>query len=216
MDFLADLAGLARHPFPTLARIERSRRLSFGLLALAIAFALPLAAAELAAIHPYHPPAHLGSLPAEGRLLEDVFARWSYQQRFLLPLALALGGVLIWLVAAALIHLIARGLRGRGSFAGYLKLAGYISCLGLVALPFNLLVGSLELRQASSLLFALGVGLFLWQNLLLVFAAQLHYGISGERAVTAVVGPVGCLAVLVVALTAATVVLAVALAGGRL
>src|SRR5918911_4414964 len=34
MDFLADLAGLARHPFPTLARIDRNRRLSIGLLAL--------------------------------------------------------------------------------------------------------------------------------------------------------------------------------------
>jgi hypothetical protein len=79
-----------------------------------------------------------------------------------------------------------------------------------------LLVSSLELRQASSLVFLIGLALFLWQNLLLVLAAQIHYGISTGKAVTAVVGPIGCLGALVLALAIVTVTVAVAVAGGGL
>jgi hypothetical protein len=51
------------------------------------------------------------------------------------------------------------------------------------------------------------VGIFLWQNALLVMATRRHYGISTERAVAAVVGPIGAVLVLVIALFFLAVVL---------
>jgi hypothetical protein len=49
---------------------------------------------------------------------------------------------------------------------------------------------------------------FLWQNVLLVLAARNHYGISTERAVAAVIGPIGAVVLLVVALIIVAIVLA--------
>jgi len=44
------------------------------------------------------------------------------------------------------------------------------------------------------------LGIFVWQNVLLVYATRDHYSISTERAVAAVIGPIGAVLVLVVAL----------------
>jgi len=52
------------------------------------------------------------------------------------------------------------------------------------------------------------VAIFLWQNALLVIATRQHYGISTERAVAAVIGPIGA----VVILTLALIILAITLA----
>jgi hypothetical protein len=54
----------------------------------------------------------------------------------------------------------------------------------------------------------LGVAIFLWQNALLVIATRQHYGISTERAVAAVIGPMGAVLVLILAL----IILAIGLA----
>jgi hypothetical protein len=134
--------------------------------------------------------------------------------RFVLPVyGIAISAVL-WVVAAGLIHLIARTLGGRGDFAGLVKLVGYAALVGLAALPVVLADALLKLQggtraEASfgQLASIVAVGIFLWQNALLVMATRRHYGISTERAVAAVVGPIGAVLVLVIALFVLAVVL---------
>src|SRR5207248_10311592 len=63
--------------------------------------------------------------------------------------------------------------------------------------------------QIGQLLSLLGLAIFLWQNALLVLAARQHYGLSTERAVAAVVGPIGVVVVLVLALVILAVVFAI-------
>jgi hypothetical protein len=136
--------------------------------------------------------------------------------RFVLPVyGIAISSIL-WIAAAGLIHVIARALGGRGDFPGLMKLVGYAALVGLVALPVVLLDALLKLQGAARAELAVGqfgaliaVGIFLWQNALLVMAARDHYGISTERAVAAVVGPIGVVVVLLVALIILAIVLAI-------
>ena len=53
------------------------------------------------------------------------------------------------------------------------------------------------------------MAIFLWQNVLLVLATREHYAISTERAIAAVVGPIGAVVVLVLALIIFAIVLAI-------
>ncbi len=218
----SDFLQLVTRPFAALPFIERHRRRRDGLLALGIGLILPLLAAELAATGPFRPPAELGSVPEEARLLADIFARWSYQHRFQLPLVQLAAALVLWIAAAGLIHLFARSLDGRGGFGGYLKLAGYVALVGSVTLPLLLLDSVFraggDARAAArtgSLLPALAVAVFVWQNLLLILGAHVHYGLSAGRATTAVIGPVGCLALLIVGLVVAATVLLVLMARGN-
>ena len=105
---------------------------------------------------------------------------------------------------------------GRGDFAGMAKLVGYAALVGLVALPVALVDALLKLQgnarvelAVGQLVGLLGVAIFLWQNALLVMATRRHYAISTERAVAAVIGPIGVGVVLVLALIILAVVLAV-------
>lgn len=210
----ADLVDLVRHPFSALRLIDGRRRLADGLAGLALSVTLPAAVAELGALGPFRPPANLGSLPSLTAQGADIYARWVYMHRFVLPVyGIAISAVL-WVVAAGLIHLIARTLGGRGDFAGLVKLVGYAALVGLVALPVALADALVKLQggaraEASfgQLATLVAIGIFLWQNALLVMATRDHYGISTERAVAAVVGPIGAVLVLVVALSILAVVL---------
>jgi hypothetical protein len=216
MFLLADLVELVRHPFSALRLINARRRLADGLIALGLSITLPAAAAELAALGPYRPPANLGSLPSLTAQGADIYARWVYMHRFVLPVyGIAISAVL-WGAAAGLIHVIARALGGRGDFAGLLKLVGYAALVGLVALPVALVDALLKLQGAAGAELAFGqlatlvaVAVFLWQNALLVIATRDHYAISTERAVAAVIGPIGVVAVLVIALIILGIVLAI-------
>ena len=211
-----DLVELVRHPFSALRAIDQRRSLAAGLVALALSVTLPAAVAELAALGPFRPPANLGSLPSLTAQGADIYARWVYMNRFLLPgYGIAISAIL-WCAAAGLIHVIARALGGRGDFAGLIKLAGYAALVGLVALPVALVDALLKLQGAARAEASFGplaglvaVGIFLWQNALLVMATRDHYGISTERAVAAVVGPIGVVFVLVLALIILAVVLAI-------
>jgi hypothetical protein len=211
----ADLVDLVRRPFTALRAIDTRRRLADGLAALALSVTLPAAVAEVGALGPFRPPANLGSLPSLTAQGADVYARWVYLHRFVLPLyGIAISAVL-WVVAAGLIHVIARTLGGRGDFAGLLKLVGYAALVGLVVLPVALADALLKLQGATRAEASFGqlaglvaVAIFLWQNALLVMATRDHYGISTERAVAAVVGPIGAVLVLVLALLILAVVLA--------
>ena len=211
-----DLVELVRHPFSALRGIGARRRLTDGLVALGLSVALPATLAELGALGPYRPPRNLGSLPSLTAQGADIYARWVYMNRFALPVyGIAISAVL-WLVAAGLIHGIARALRGRGDFAGLLKLVGYVALVGLIALPVALVDALLRLQGASRAELAFGqfaglvaVGVFLWQNALLVIATRDHYAISTERAVAAVIGPIGVVFVLALALIVLAVVLAI-------
>ncbi len=210
----ADLVDLVRHPFSALRLIDGRRRLADGLAALGLSVALPAAAAELGALGPFRPPANLGSLPSLTAQGADIYARWVYMHRFVLPLYGIAISTVLWVVAAGLIHLIARTLGGRGAFAGLVKLVGYAALVGLVAFPVALADALLKLQGASRAEASFGqlaglvaVAIFLWQNALLVMATRHHYGISTERAVAAVVGPIGAVLVLVVALFILAVVL---------
>src|ERR1700731_513897 len=175
MFLLTDLVELVRHPFSALGIIDARRRLADGLLALGLSVALPAAVSELAALGPFRPPANLGGLPSLTAQGADIYARWVYQQRFVLPVYGMPISAVLWLAAAGLIHLIARALGGRGDFAGLLKLVGYAALVGLVALPVALVDALLKLHGAAGAELAFGqlatlvaVAVFLWQNALLV------------------------------------------------
>lgn len=209
-----DLVWLIRRPLAALAGIDRDRPLVLGLLALGLSLALPAAISELAALAPYRPPAQLGSIPSLTAQGADLYSRWSYANRFVLPIYGLLISLLLWVVAVALIHGVARALQGKGTFVGLLKLAGYIALIGVLALPFGLIDALTRLsgngraeQTASQLAGLVALGIFLWQNALLVYAAREHYRISTERAVAAVIGPIGGVAVLLVALVIVAAVL---------
>jgi len=216
MFILTDLVDLVRHPFSALGMIDARRRLRDGLLALGLSVTLPAAVAELAALGPFRPPANLGSLPSLTAQGADIYARWVYMNRFVIPVfGIAISSVL-WIAAGGLIHLIARALGGRGSFAGLMKLLGYAALVGLVALPVGLADALLKLQGNASaelsigqLAGLLGVAIFLWQNALLVIATRQHYAISTERAVAAVIGPIGAVLVLALALIILAITLAI-------
>ena len=55
----------------------------------------------------------------------------------------------------------------------------------------------------------MAIAIFLWQNVLLVMAARDHYAISTERAVAAVIGPIGVLIVLALALIILGIIFAI-------
>jgi hypothetical protein len=216
MLLLADLAGLLTRPRATLERIDGRRSLAYGLLGLGLSAALPALVAELAALGAYTAPSGVAAAPGEVRLLSETFLRWLYQERFVLPLADLLAGLGLWLLAAALIHWVARRLRGRGSLRGYLSLCGPIAMVGLLALPFSLLEAGLRAAghadaadALSPLSGSLGVLAFVWQNALLVLAAARHYSLPPDRALTAVIGPAAAVAVALVALVIAGSVLLV-------
>jgi len=211
----ADLVEMVRHPFSALSVIEARRRLADGLLALGLSVTLPAAVAELAALGPYRPPSNLGSLPSLTAQGADIYARWVYMHRFLIPVYGIGVSVVLWITAAGLIHLIARALGGRGNFAGLVKLTGYAALVGVIALPVGLVDALLKLQgnarvelSVGQLAGVLGVAVFLWQNALLVIATRRHYAISTERAVAAVIGPIGGVLVLALALIILAIVLA--------
>jgi hypothetical protein len=211
----ADLVALVRHPFSALGLIDGRRRLAEGLLALGLSVTLPAAVAELAALGPYRPAANLASLPSLTAQGADIYARWVYMHRFLIPVYGIGVSLVLWIAAAGLIHLIARALGGRGNFAGLVKLLGYAALVGVVVLPVALVDALLKLKGNASLELAvgqlagvLGIAIFLWQNALLVIAARQHYAISTERAVAAVIGPIGAVLVLVLALIILAIVVA--------
>jgi len=211
-----DLIELVRHPFSALDVIDSRRRLLDGLLALGLSVTLPAAVAELAALGPFRPPANLGSLPSLTAQGADIYARWVYLHRFSIPVYAAGASLVLWIAAAGLIHGIARALGGRGNFVGLLKLVGYAGLVGLVALPVASADAWLKLQgnaktelYVAQLAGLLGVVIFLWQNALLVMATRRHYAISTERAVAAVIGPIGVALVLIVALIILAITLAV-------
>lgn len=209
-----DLIELVRRPFTALQTIDSRRQVSSGLIALALSVTLPALVTELAALGPFRPPANLGSLPSLTVQGADLYAGWTYQHRFVLPIYGIAISLVLWIAAAGLIHLIARTLGGLGDLPGYLKLVGYAALVGLVALPVDLLDALIKLQGNARLELSigqlsglLGIAIFLWQNLLLVYGARTHYRISTERAVAAVVGPIGIVAVVILALIVLSIVL---------
>jgi len=211
-----DLVELVRHPFSALAVIDARRRLPDGLLALGLSVVLPAAVAELAALGPFRPPANLGTLPSLTAQGADIYARWVYMNRFVVPVYGIAISTVLWIAAGGLIHVIARALGGRGSFAGLMKLLGYAALVGLVTLPVGVADALLKLTgiaraelSVGQLAGLLSVAIFLWQNALLVIATRRHYAISTERAVAAVIGPIGAVLVLALALIILAITLAI-------
>jgi len=216
MFLLADLVGLVRRPFTALRTIDQRRSLAAGLAALGLSITLPAAVAEVAALAPFRPPPSLGSLPSLTAQGADIYARWVYGHRFLLPIYGIAISLILWVAAAGLIHVIARTLGGRGDFAGLAKLVGYAALVGLVALPVALVDALLKLQGATQAEAAFGqlagfvaVAIFLWQNALLVIAARDHYAISTQRAVAAVIGPIGGVIALALALVILGIILSI-------
>ncbi len=219
MYLAGDVVFVLRHPFQALPLLDNRRRLRDGLVALALGVVLPALVQEFAALAPYRRLTAPTTSP-EAAVLTNLFNRWSYQERFRLPIYGVVAGLLLWLLAAALVHAVARALHGRGTFTAYLKLVGYVAFAGIVTLPLSALDAALKATgnpaaegQLGSLLLLLSVGVFAWQNVLLILAAQAHYGLSMERASTAVLGPVGALVVLLIVVVVVATVLA--LVGGR-
>jgi len=216
MFLLADLIELVRHPFAALRTIDQRRSLADGLMALGLSITSPAAVAEVAALAPFRPPPNLGSLPSLTAQGADIYARWVYTHRFLLPVYGIAISFVLWVAAAGLIHVIARTLGGRGDFTGLVKLVGYAALVGLVALPVALVDALLKLQGATGAESSFGqlaglvaVGIFLWQNALLVIATRDHYAISTERAVAAVIGPIGGVIALALALVILGIILSI-------
>jgi hypothetical protein len=216
MFLLADLVELVRRPFTALRTIDARRRLTDGLVALTLSVTLPAAVAEVAALGPFRPPANLGSLPSLTAQGADLYARWVYMQRFVLPVYGIAISLVLWIAAAGLIHVIARALGGRGDFAGLAKLVGYAALVGLVALPVALVDALLKLQGASraeasfgQLVGLVAIAIFLWQNALLVIATRDHYALSTERAVAAVIGPIGVVVIVGLGLIILGIILAI-------
>src|SRR6266576_3714834 len=103
----------------------------------------------LAALAPFRPPPNLASLPSLTAQGADIYARWVYGHRFLLPIYGIAISFVLWVAAVGVIHLIARILGGGGDFAGLAKLVGYAALVGLVALPVKLVDAVLKLQGAS-------------------------------------------------------------------
>jgi len=216
MFLLADLIELVRHPLTALRTIDQRRSLADGLMALGLSITSPAAVAEVAALAPFRPPPNLGSLPSLTAQGADIYARWVYTHRFLLPVYGIAISFVLWVAAAGLIHVIARTLGGRGDFTGLVKLVGYAALVGLVALPVALVDALLKLQGATGAESSFGqlaglvaVGIFLWQNALLVIATRDHYAISTERAVAAVIGPIGGVIALALALVILGIILSI-------
>jgi hypothetical protein len=212
----ADLVDLVRRPFTGLRLIDARRGLVHGLIALGASVTLPAAVAELAALGPFRPPANLGSLPSLTAQGADIYSRWVYQQRFVLPVYGIVVSIALWIAAAGLIHVIARGLGGHGDVRGLVKLVGYAALVGVVTLPVALADALLKIQgnaraelSVGQLVGLLALAVFLWQNVLLVLATRDHYRISTERAIAAVIGPIGAVVVLVLALIILAIVLAI-------
>jgi len=212
----ADLKAMVRHPSAALRAIDGRHRLWHGLLALGLALLIPASLAEIGALGPYRPLTNLSSLSGLTAQGVDIYAQWSYQHRFALPVYGMVIAAILWLVAAGLIHLVVRALHGRGSFHGYVKLVGFIALVGLLTLPVGAVETLLRLwgngrahAPLSQLAGILGLGVFVWENALLVVAARVHYGVSTERAVTAVVGPLGCVVALAIGLLLVALLLSV-------
>lgn len=213
---LRDLAGLVRDPLSTLARIDGKRLPSAALMLIALSVILPALCTEVAALAPFAAPIGLGDSSGEIRLLSDTFFRWLYAQRFLIPAVDAGVGIALWLIAIGLIHVVARRLGGVGTMRGYLALCGPIALIGTIAVPalgVEALLRASGHGGAADTVSSIGTALsglaFVWQNVLLVMAAAVHYRLPADRAITAVVGPAAGLAVLLVAVVIAGTVLAV-------
>src|SRR2546428_340963 len=89
------------------------------------------------------------------------------------------------------------------------RLADGLAALALVDALLKIQGNARLELQIGQLQGLLGLAIFLWQNALLVLATRQHYGLSTERAVAAVVGPIGVVVVLVVALIILAVVFAI-------
>lgn len=205
-----DFTDLVTRPTAALRAVEDQRRLSAGLWAFAVALGLPALVGEVGALGPYHDGALVGAAGSGSDLqpLMQVFSHWLYQQRFLLPLLDLVAATIFWAVAVVLIHLSSRALSGQGGLGGLVTLTGYVALLGLLSLPVTLLTAVLQAAgrgpaagSLAPLALVLGVAIFLWQNAMLVQAARVHYRLSLNRAITAVIGPLAAVAVLLVALT---------------
>ena len=219
-----DLLALIRHPSAALSAIGSGRRAEQAVLALAASLLAPAIVAEVAGFGPYRPPADLGSLPTLTAQGADVYARWVYLHRFMIPMVEIAAGLLLWLIAGLVIHLGARAQKGKGSLAGFLKLVSFVSLVGLVALPISVLKTISDLSSNAkaqlsigSLAGLAGLVVFAWENWLLIVAARVHYALSTPRAVTSVLGPIGCLLLLaILVLVLAAIAAALVRPGGAL
>ena len=193
LDFLGDLRRLLVQPGELLDSADRGRPLIEGAAFFGLSIALSVAIAEIGALAPFRSATGLGaSFPLAPQY--DLQGDPRFQDnRFLYSIDVAVVAILFWLSAAFLVHAFARGLLGRESFSGYLKLVGFIAALNLLLLPFYLLETALRFSTADSARDLVGSGLVVleaallgWQLFLLVVAARIHYRLNTAGAAAAV------------------------------
>ncbi len=145
------------------------------------------------------------ALPAGGPVHDAL--GWLNRYRLVIAVVGALSTPLFWLLGAAVVHLIARALRGRGRYTQYLLLAGYLQGLALLAVPFSLLAGGLALaglrRSADAMAgvaFMAQMGLVTARVVLEIIAARIVYQLGNTKATIAVLAPYTLAAVGIVGL----------------
>ncbi len=200
--YVDDFHGLVRQPQARLRRLAAARHIGDALLVVVTLITLELLASLLAAIPPMAAPPvpHLWFVP--DWLTHDVSATLqaaygpANRYRMFFPPATAAAALGAWFAGAALVHFVAHLLGGRGPYARYLTLTGYLQGLSLLVVPFSLLHAFLTLAGAPAaggsvaiLALMLAAGVVTWRVVLEIWAAGTVYRLSSGRATIAVLTP---------------------------
>jgi len=218
--YVDDFRGLVREPQARLGRMASARRVGDAVLVVATLIILELFASLLAAVPVMEAPPIPAVWFAPDWLVQDLRTtlhaayRNANHYRMFFPIAAAALGLGAWIAGAAVVHLVAHLLGGRGRYARYLTLTGFLQGVSLLVVPFSLLQALLTLAGAPAaggsvavLALVLASGVVTWRVVLEIWAAGTVYRLSSERAALAVLTPYTLavlvpLAVLVMAVTA--------------
>lgn len=189
-DHLEIVYGILFQPVPTLRRLAARPPMGLAVFIFAVAILISSVASLQGLPSGEGMDLSLRNFSGAGGVDPEMFTRWmaAFQSRLgmkLFPFQLLISAVW-WILSAALVHLTAEALGGRGRALSLLAL------IGIVQLPAVLLAPAAILgRLISPLVVSLTTaGLSLWTLVLGILAIRENYGFSTGRAVGAMFLPV--------------------------